>query len=156
MKVLMAEDTESVRKRLGKLLLEAGGVELRLLGQDAALLLQSVAAWQPDVVILDSSMRGGTALAVLESIKKAWPGMAVVVSASLYEPYYPQAFLRLGADFFFDKMAEWEGFTDFLRARTGSGPPPEPVAVDGRGDLPQNKLAPQALALASSEGDCPA
>lgn len=117
---MMAEDLLPVRDHLSELLDEAGGVEVRFLWQEAKQLLQEVAAWRPEVVIVDISMRGGMAVGVLESIKKQWPETAVVISASVYLPYYRQAFLNLGADMFFDKSFEWDQLIAFLKARRSS------------------------------------
>ncbi|MCX7141625.1 MAG: response regulator [Proteobacteria bacterium] len=117
MKVLMAEDLQSVREHLGNLMADLTDVELRFMAQEAEPLRQAVAQWRPDVVILDLRMRGDITLAVLESIKKTWPGMAVVVSAFFFEPYYRKAFLDLGAELFFDKSVEWAELVEFLRKR---------------------------------------
>ena len=117
---MMAEDLLPVREHLSELLDEAPGVEVRFLWQEAKPLLQEVAAWGPEVVIVDISMRGGMAVGVLESIKKNWPEIVVVISASVYLPYYRQAFLSLGADMFFDKSLEWDQLIAFLKARRSS------------------------------------
>lgn len=117
MKVLMAEDLESVREHLSELLAETGDFELRFIEQDASLLMQTTAAWRPDVVVLDISMREGMALGILEALKREWQGMAVVVSAFFFQPYYRTAFLKLGADLFFDKSIEWDELIAFLRSR---------------------------------------
>ncbi len=115
MKVLMAEELISVREHLSGLLSEARNIDLRFIGQDATLLLQVAAAWLPDVVILDARMRGSMTLAVMEALKKQLPATAVVVSAFFYEPYYREAYIRHGADFFFDKSLEWKELIAFLR-----------------------------------------
>lgn len=117
MKVLMAEDLKSVREHLSGLLFEARDIELRFVGQDAAPLLESAGAWAPEVVILDTRMRGSMTLAVIEALKKQWPRAAVVVSAFFFEPYYREAYIRHGADFFFDKSLEWNDLIQFLRRR---------------------------------------
>ena len=117
MKVLMAEDLKSVREHLGGLLFEARDVELRFVAQDAAPLLQLAASWAPEVVILDTRMRGSMTLAVMEALKKQWPDSAVVVSAFFFEPYYREAYIRHGADLFFDKSLEWNELIQFLRRR---------------------------------------
>lgn len=120
MKLLMAEDLLPVREHLSELLDETGGVQVRFLWQEAKPLLLEVAVWRPAVVIVDMSMRGSMAVGVLDSIKKNWPETAVVISATVYLPYYRQAFLSLGADMFFDKSLEWDQLIAFLKARRNS------------------------------------
>lgn len=117
MKVLVAEDLKSVREHLSERLGEAGAVELRFVGQDASPLMLTVADWRPDVVILDIRMRGMMALEVLEVLKKEWPGVAVVVSAFIFQPWYRQGFLTLGADLVIDKSFEWEELIAFVHRR---------------------------------------
>ena len=124
MKVLMAEDLESVRTRLSELLADCKDIELRFIDQDEMLLTQTAAEWRPDVIILDIRMRGMMTLAILEAQKRAWPGVAVAVSGFFFDPYYREAFLKHGADLFFDKSAEWQELMAFLRGRralAGSG-----------------------------------
>ncbi len=117
MKLLMAEDLESVRQHLGELLAETADVELRFVAQEASQLMQAAADWQPDVAILDLRLRGMMTLGALETLKRKWPDMSVVVSGFFFEPYYRTAFLRHGADFFFDKSLEWGDLLAFLRQR---------------------------------------
>lgn len=137
MKVLMAEDLQPVRDHLSGLLAEVGDVDLRFLWQEAKPLLQEVEEWRPDAVILDISMRGGMALAVLEEIKKQWPGTAVVISASVHHPYFRKAFLSLGADLFLDKSLDWDDLLAFLLSRKEAIAPAE----NRRGRDPERKVS---------------
>ena len=113
----MAEDLTSVREHLSGLLSEAREIEVRFVEQDMAPLMQAAADWQPEVVILDVRMRGMMTLGILEAIKKQRADTAVAVSAFFFEPYYRDAYLRHGADFFFDKSLEWKELIHFLRRR---------------------------------------
>jgi len=117
MKILMAEDMEPVREHLGRLLDEVGNVKLRFVEQDAALLLQTIADWQPDAVIIDIRMRGTMVLGLLEECRKQWPHMAVVVSGVFFEQYYRTVFLRAGANAVFDKAGDWSELITFLDNR---------------------------------------
>jgi len=123
----MAEDMESVREHLGALLDEVGNVELRFVGQDAALLLQAIADWQPDTVIIDTRMRGMMVLGLLQECREQWPQMAVVVSGVFFEQYYRTAFLRAGANAVFDKAGDWSELIALLANRQVQT---APAAVD--------------------------
>lgn len=116
MKVLMAEDEAVMRERLGALLAGVAGVQLRYVEQDAAVAMRNVAAWRPDVVIMDVLMRGAAARGVLEAIKKEWPDMAVVISAWVEQPY-GHVYTKCGADAFLDKSGSWEEVGALLRER---------------------------------------
>ena len=113
--MLMAEDLASVREHLTGLLAELAGVELRFVAQDAALATLIAATWRPDAVILDIRLRGAEALRAVQALKKEWPGMAVVLCASVIDPCQRDAHLGQGADFFFDKTLEWSELIAFLR-----------------------------------------
>lgn len=117
MKILMAEDLHSVHDRMRAHTAEFEAVDLRFLEQDARLLMQTAAEWQPDVIIFDISMRGGMAIALLEALKKQRPELAVAISSLFSRSFYRKAFLSRGADLFFDKLTGWEGLVAFLRAR---------------------------------------
>lgn len=116
-KVLMAEDLESAREHLKGVLAETSGVKLRFVQQDAALAILSAASWRPEVVILELRLRGADTPGLVQALKKEWPEMAVVISALFFEPCQRQAYLRNGADFFFDKSLEWTELIAFLRRR---------------------------------------
>ncbi len=116
MKVLMADDEAAMRDRLTGLTAGVANAQLRFVEQNAAVAMLIAAAWRPDVVILDVSMRGAATLRVLEEIKKEWPGMAVVISAWV-EQAYANAYLQCGADGFLDKSDGWEALGALLRQR---------------------------------------
>ena len=134
MKVLMAEDEVAMRERLAALLAGVAGVQLRCVEQDAAVAMLNVAAWRPDVVIMDVFMRGAAAVAILEAIKKEWPDMTVVISAWVEQPY-GHVYLKCGAHAFLDKSSDWEELGALLRARralaaAGAGPGEPPRRPD--------------------------
>ena len=141
MKVLMAEDLESVREHLSRLMAEVEGIELRFLRQDAAPLLQTTADWQPEALIIDIRMRGMMMIGILGECKKRWPSMAIVVSGFAFEPYYRSAFLKNGADYAFDKTVEWSELIAFLVSLQGP-------AASIRADVPL--MAPAQIDAARS------
>ena len=116
-KVLIAEDLDTMRKRFGELLAEVGNVELNFVLQDSELVMRIAADWRPDVVILDVRMRGMMTLGIVNALKKGWPEIAVAVSAFFFQPYFREAFLNLGADLFFGKSAALDELLEFLRRR---------------------------------------
>ena len=141
MKVLMAEDEVAMRERLAALLVGVADVQLRCVEQDAAVAMLNVAAWRPDVVIMDVFMRGAAAVALLEAIKKEWPDMAVVISAWVEQPY-GHVYLKCGADAFLDKSSDWEELGALLRARRAlAGAGARPGAPPRRADAAQADLA---------------
>ncbi|MCX7143349.1 MAG: response regulator [Proteobacteria bacterium] len=128
MKVLMADDEAAMRDRLAELMAGVENAQLRFVEQDAVVAMLNAAAWRPAVVILDVFMRGAATLRVLEEMKKEWPGMAVVISAWVDQPY-GHVYLNCGADGFLDKSGGWEALGALVLERAARAAAPR---VDGR------------------------
>jgi len=116
MKVLMADDEAAIRERLTGLMAGAANAQLRFVEQDAVVAMLNVSAWRPDVVILDVFLRGATTLGMLQAIKKEWPGITVVISAWVEQPY-GHVYVKCGADAFLDKSGGWDDLGELLRER---------------------------------------
>lgn len=119
MKVLMADDDTAMRDRLVGLMAGVATAQLRFVEQNAVVAMLNAAAWRPDVVILDVFMRGAATLRLMEEMKKEWPGMAVVISAWMDQPY-SHVYLTCGADGFLDKSGGWEALGTLLLERASA------------------------------------
>ena len=108
MKVLVVDDLPTVRERLRELLAGADGIDLVGVAQDAMQATELALSWNPDAVVLDSSIRGGRGIDVVQAVKKAKPTTVVIVATILSDGDYREAWLKHGADFFFDKATELE------------------------------------------------
>jgi DNA-binding NarL/FixJ family response regulator len=106
-RVLVADDSALVRKRLMTLLSEIGEVEIVGQARDAAETITSIRESKPDVVILDVRMPDGTGIDVLKAIHKdrLVPKAIMLTNYSLAQ--YRQKCLEAGASFFFDKSTEF-------------------------------------------------
>ena len=125
MKVLVVDDLPKVRERLTELLAGAKDIDLVAVAQDAKEATELALSWNPDVVVLDLSVRGGRGMDVVQAVKKAKPTTVVIVSTILSYPDYREACLKWGADFFFDKATEFEkiaGVLKTLNLRAASQP----------------------------------
>ena len=77
---------------------------------------------QPDVVILDIRMPGGTGIDVLQTIKQDEVTPMVIILTNYPYPGYRQKCLQAGADFFLDKSAEFDQIPElFERFKQGAG-----------------------------------
>jgi DNA-binding NarL/FixJ family response regulator len=70
---------------------------------------------EPDAVILDLQMPGGTGLDVLRAIRKDNPYLLVLVCTNYPYSQYRQECLSAGANFFLDKSSEFEKIPAILR-----------------------------------------
>jgi PAS domain S-box-containing protein len=107
MKVLLIDDSAVVCSRLRALLAEIEG--LQIVGQvgDATAAGQAARTLSPDVVILDLQLAGGSGIDLLRDLKTCQPTPLVIMLTNYAHPLYRRKCLDAGADFFFDKAAEF-------------------------------------------------
>jgi DNA-binding NarL/FixJ family response regulator len=115
MKVLIADDSRAVVKRLADLLEEVPGAQVVGQASDVPETVQGVQKLRPDVLILDLQMPGGTGLDVLRAIRADHPRLYVLICTN-----YPYLQVRdecfaAGANCFLDKSAEFEKIPAILR-----------------------------------------
>ena len=108
MKVFIADDSAVLRERLVEMLSELPEIEITGYAQDVPETLASLKRLNPDVVILDIRMPGGSGIDVLQDIKKDKHIPVVIVLTNFPYPQYRKKCLGLGADYFFDKSTEFE------------------------------------------------
>ncbi|MBI1790043.1 MAG: response regulator transcription factor [Acidobacteria bacterium] len=103
MTVLLADDSPVLVSALKGLLSDIEGVEV--IGQAGTVseAIAKIGNLQPDVVILDMLMPGGTGLDVLSAIKKTEPAPVIIMLTNYSYGQVRDRCLRAGADAFFDK-----------------------------------------------------
>ncbi|MGH9442344.1 MAG: response regulator [Thermoanaerobaculia bacterium] len=116
MRVFVADDSKPVRERLLSVLGDIPGVEVVGEAEDALAARVLITALQPDVVILDINMPGGSGIEVLREIKGQSPAPTVIMLTNHSQPQYKKRGLEAGADFFLDKSTEFEQIRDILRS----------------------------------------
>lgn len=123
MRVLIVDDSAVVVKRLVTLLSELEEVEIVGEAQTCGEANERIRQLQPDVVILDIRMPGGSGIDVLETIKQTTPAPIVMMLTNFPYAQYREKCLRAGADFFFDKSTEFDQmigvFRSLLRSPSG-------------------------------------
>lgn len=119
MKVFIADDSTVLRERLVEMLSELPGIEIVGYAQDVPEALTSIKKLNPDVVILDIRMPGGSGIDVLQEIKKDKQAPLVIVLTNYPYPQYRKKCLGLGADYFFDKSTEFEKITEVVKQMRG-------------------------------------
>jgi DNA-binding NarL/FixJ family response regulator len=114
-KVLVADDSSLLRGHLMDVV--SRFQEMRVVGQaeDVPQAIESVFRLNPDLVILDIQMPGGTGIDVLETIKANKPSPVVIMLTNYPYPQYRKKCIEAGADFFFDKSLDFNALIDTLR-----------------------------------------
>lgn len=113
-KVFIADDSLIVRERLITMLDEVIGIDI--VGQAASVTeaINAIQTLQPDVVILDIRMPGGSGIDVLQTIKQAETAPTVIILTNYPYRGYRQKCLQAGADFFLDKSTEFDQIPTLL------------------------------------------
>ena len=89
-------------------LLAASGMSIVGRARTPAACVERILATQPDVVVLDVQLVGGTGLQVLRAVRSAAPGVAFIVFTHHSAPAYRRRYLVEGALQFIDKSAEFD------------------------------------------------
>jgi len=128
MKVFIADDSKIVVDRLADLLRDVRGVEVAGQAGDALEAVRCIRQVNPDAVILDLQMPGGSGLEVLRAIRPDHPGLYVLICTNYVYPQFRDECLSAGANYFLDKSTEFEKIPDILRELLGKASKTTPAA----------------------------
>src|SRR5260370_4194400 len=106
MRVFIADDSRAVVERLADLLEEVPGAQVVGKASDVPEAILGIQKIEPDAVILDLQMPGGTRLDVLRAIRKDNPSLLVLVCTNYPYSQYRQQCLSAGAYLFLHKSSE--------------------------------------------------
>ena len=115
MRVFIVDDSTVLREALSAMISESGEVELAGSAQSASEALQAIAETNPDVVILDIRMPGGSGYEVLTYLKQHEPCPFVIMFTNYGDASVRKRCLQAGADFFLDKSTEFQKVTGILQ-----------------------------------------
>jgi DNA-binding NarL/FixJ family response regulator len=121
MKVFIADDSNSVIERLTDLLEEIPGTQLVGCAGNVSEAVRGVAKTNPDALILDLQMPGGSGLDVLRAVRAEHPYLQVVICTNHPHEKYREECLNAGANFFLDKSSEFEKILSILRQLVRNG-----------------------------------
>ena len=107
MNVFIVEDSEVVRDHMQSMLSAIPGVEVVGYAVDELGAIESINKLLPDVVTLDISLKPGSGISVLETIKKQHPEIKFIVLTNYTDEFSANSCKRAGADCFFDKTFQF-------------------------------------------------
>jgi two-component system cell cycle sensor histidine kinase/response regulator CckA len=113
-KVLIVDDSAEIRERLSEMLTPLPGVCQVEAVSSAADARRAIQAEPPDVVVLDLQMPRGSGFQVLEALRAASALATTIILTNDPGPQWRRRCLQAGADFFFDKSAEFQRTIDVI------------------------------------------
>ena len=115
MKVFIVDDSSVLRERVVEMLSDLPEIEIIGQAQNVPDALRAINELNPDVVILDIRIPGGSGLDILQDIKKEKKAPMVIMLTNYPYPQYRKKCLGLGADYFFDKSTEFGKVTELFK-----------------------------------------
>lgn len=114
LRVFLADDSAAIRERVAAIL--AAG-QMTIVGQAETPQgsIDGILSAQPDVVVLDVQLEGGTGLEVLRAVREADPKIAFVVFSNNSAPAYRKRYIGAGATQFLDKSTEFDQLVPAVR-----------------------------------------
>lgn len=124
-RVIVADDSMEVRKRISAMLEDLGAVVVSEVADGLAAIEES-RRLRPDLVVMDIRMPGVGGLEALPQIKALVPAPIVAIVTNHAHSAYSSRCAALGADYFLDKAAELMKLGEILDRIVEEGP------ADGR------------------------
>lgn len=121
MKVFVVEDSLVVRERLVAMLQDIHDVQVVGEADSPADALSGIRSSQPDVVVLDIKLKGGSGIEVLRKLGPQTHPVTTIVLSNYANPEHRQQYLAAGASHFFDKTEEFEKIKDVLENLIAAG-----------------------------------
>ena len=119
-KVLVADDSIVLRKRVLEMLCEIPGVQVVGCAENGLDAIDCIRQLRPDAVVLDIQMPQGTGLDVLKNIKCNGGIPLFIIFTNFPYPQYRKRALECGAEFFFDKTTEFDKLRELFNRLTGN------------------------------------
>lgn len=115
MRILIADDSEILRRHLRTILLEIPGVEIVAETTTSDETIAVFQKHQPELVILDIRMPGEGGISVLKAIHEQNPRTQVIIFTDYPYPQYRKKCLEEGTSYFFEKSTELEKMIELVR-----------------------------------------
>jgi len=120
LRLLLAEDHETVRDALRLLLETKGNIDIVADVADGTAAVEAACALEPDVAVLDIAMPGMNGLSATRAIKRQSPNVAVVALTRHSEPVYVQELFAAGASGYVLKQSSFDVLMNAIAA-AGAG-----------------------------------
>ncbi|MDP1677013.1 MAG: response regulator transcription factor [Bacteroidota bacterium] len=106
--IFIVDDSEIVRDRITSMLSEVPAVNIVGYADNPLSAMEGIIKSNPDVVILDIFLIGGSGIHVLKNIRGKKITAKVIVLTNYAQEEYRKKCFEEGADYFFDKSIEFD------------------------------------------------
>ena len=117
-RVFLADDSVDIRSRVAEIL-KARQMDIVGEAETPQACIAAILGLNPDVVVLDVQLDGGSGLQVLKAVREQAPGVAFVVFSNNSGPAYRKRYLGEGANRFLDKSTEFGQLAQAVGAACG-------------------------------------
>lgn len=117
MKLLIVDDSELIRTGLVRLLRNIQGIEAIHTADTLAQAVEPVRHLLPTLLILDLNLPDGNAIHSIRTLKQLAPGMQIAMFTNDVNNSNRKKALEAGADWFFDKSAEFEKLLEVVQTQ---------------------------------------
>jgi len=121
MKVFIADDSSEIRKRIIAMLSDLENIDMIGEAENVQDAINSIHEFDPDVVILDIRMPGGSGIDVLKKIREKNELPVIIILTNYPHAQYRKKCMDAGADFFFDKSEEFERIVEVVSGISEGG-----------------------------------
>src|SRR5690348_16297772 len=101
--VFLVEDSAPIRARLSEMLESMAGVKVVGEAASPASAIDGILRTQPDSVVLDLHLTGGTGIEVLRKVCPVAPQIVFIMLTNHSDPQYRTICMKNGAAYFLDK-----------------------------------------------------
>src|SRR6266702_5089768 len=95
-RVLLVDDHPSLRRGLAQLINQEADMTVCGEAEDAPRAFQAVSTLQPDVAVVDISLKGGNGIELIKNVKARYPDLPMLVLSMHDESLYAERALRAG------------------------------------------------------------
>ncbi|MBT8401107.1 MAG: response regulator transcription factor [Rhodothermia bacterium] len=117
-RVVVCDDADAIRSRLVGMIRRLPHVTVAGEARTARTSVDLIKNVEPDVAILDIALPDGNGIDVLRDVKADLPDLTVIMLTNHANALYRRACLRAGAQYFFDKSAEFDRLASVLSQLT--------------------------------------
>jgi DNA-binding NarL/FixJ family response regulator len=107
-RVFLVEDSGPIRARLSEMLSSMEGVKIVGEAISPAAAIDGILRTNPDLVVLDVHLIGGTGIEVLRQVCPVAPHIVFIVLTNHSDPQYRKICVQSGAAHFLDKSTEFD------------------------------------------------